>query len=64
MMDAQIDQLAQVLYITIGVSIIMVLSVLAYIGYLVLRLHRLVIRRTQPPEVPRNGNGRPLRERR
>jgi cell division protein FtsL len=62
-MNSEIDQLAQALYITIGVSVIVVSSILIYLCWLWLQIHRDVKRLLRPPAVPRNGQGRRLYER-
>jgi hypothetical protein len=45
---------------------IVVSAFLLYLGWLVYMMHQLLKRTArllQPPEVPRNGDGRPLKER-
>jgi hypothetical protein len=62
-MNSEIEQLGQVLTITLGVSVIVVSSILIYLCWLWLQIHRDVKRLLRPPAVPRNGAGRRLHER-
>jgi hypothetical protein len=62
-MNAQLEQLGQVLCITLCVFTLIVIAMLIYLFGLCLRLHRGVRRYLRGPEVPRNGDGRRLKER-
>jgi hypothetical protein len=65
-MDAQIDMLSRLLVTVLGVFILVVCMVLIYIFWLWLELHREVRRAIgdwRVPEVPRDANGRWLKER-
>jgi hypothetical protein len=62
-MNAQIEQLGQVLSITLCVFILIVIAMLVYLFGLCLQLHRDARYHLRGPEVPRNSDGRRLKER-
>jgi hypothetical protein len=55
-----------ILFVILCALSIVVASLLLYLGWLVYVMHQLLKRTARllrPPEVPRNGDGRPLKER-
>lgn len=63
-MEAQIDLMARALVTVLGIFILVVSMVLVYVFWLWLELDREVRKRFRPPEVPRDHQGKRLRERR
>lgn len=62
-MNPDIDTLSRILAIVLGVALLVVTAVLIYICWLWIKLHRELRRFYGPPEVTRDGNGKPIRER-
>jgi hypothetical protein len=62
-METEIEALSRSLVVVLCISILVISAAMIYLGWLCLRLHREVRRRARRPQVPRNGDGRRLRER-
>lgn len=62
-MNDQLEQLGLVLEVVLGVLVLVITAAIIYVCWLLVRLHRMMRRPYRLPEVERDGNGRPLRER-
>jgi hypothetical protein len=62
-MEEQIEMLGWALLINLAVACLAVVAILIYLCWLWTQIHRDVKRLLRRPEVERDGEGRPLRER-